>query len=104
MPWIIVKQPNDKYARFSTIVDDFTHMNLTRNEVLDLCTSEYQLNESQALEKLRGADKNLYLDCYRVKGSESSRWEACLNTIDLVHGKSQVDKNLNTMKSGDMIW
>ena len=31
---MIVKQPNGRYARWSSIVDDFTHMNYKRDEMV----------------------------------------------------------------------
>jgi hypothetical protein len=33
----IVKQPNGRYARYSSIVDDFTDINMTEDDYIELC-------------------------------------------------------------------
>jgi predicted lactoylglutathione lyase len=38
MSFQIVQQPNGKFARFSSVVDTFTHMNMSAQEVLNECT------------------------------------------------------------------
>lgn len=40
MAWRIDLQPNGFYSRFSDIVDDFTHLNLTRDEAVEVCLTE----------------------------------------------------------------
>lgn len=34
---MICKQPNGLYCRFSSVVDTFTHINMTEQEYIDLC-------------------------------------------------------------------
>jgi hypothetical protein len=34
---MICKQPNGKYARYSSIVDDFTDINMTEDDYIQLC-------------------------------------------------------------------
>lgn len=37
MAGIICKQPNGLYCRFSTVVDTFTHINMTKQDYIDYC-------------------------------------------------------------------
>ena len=37
MPGMICKQPNGLYCRFSTVVDTFTHINMTEQDYIDYC-------------------------------------------------------------------
>jgi hypothetical protein len=34
---MICKQPNGKYARYSSVVDDFTDINMTEDDYIQLC-------------------------------------------------------------------
>jgi hypothetical protein len=40
MGGLIIKQPNGKYARFSTVVDDFTHINMTADDYINMCVKQ----------------------------------------------------------------
>jgi hypothetical protein len=37
---MICKQPNGKYARYSSIVDDFTDINMTEYDYIQLCVKQ----------------------------------------------------------------
>jgi len=37
---MICKQPNGLYCRFSSVVDSFTHINMTEQEYIDLCVEK----------------------------------------------------------------
>jgi len=37
---MICKQPNGLYCRFSSVVDTFTHINMTEQEYIDLCVEK----------------------------------------------------------------
>ena len=37
MAGMICKQPNGLYCRFSTLVDTFTHINMTEQDYIDYC-------------------------------------------------------------------
>lgn len=72
MPARIVKQPNGRYARFSTVVDNFTHYNMTREEALDAA------------------------DGYGFKVSladmHPGRFTEALDDIRIVHGQGEANK------------
>ena len=42
---IITKQPNGKYARFSYVVDTFTDWNLTKDELKELMTRKFGVED-----------------------------------------------------------
>ena len=72
MPARAVKQPNGLYARFSTIVDDFTHLNCTRDELWTVFRDEGGVECADG--KMLRADEN------------PQRYEEELHTIEVVHG------------------
>lgn len=54
----IVKQPNGRYCRFSTTVDCPTHINMTRDDYIELCVrNAAERAKKEAIEVL---DKHLY--------------------------------------------
>lgn len=55
MAWRIVKQPDGLYARFSEVVNHFTHSDMTRDEALLVCV-EYGLRYSESQSKVQRAD------------------------------------------------
>lgn len=73
MAWRIVVQPDGRYARFADPVDNFTHLNMTREEALEVCR-EY-LGRIDSEEKVQRAEK------------EPGRWANELETIEVVHGR-----------------
>lgn len=79
MGWRLVEQPNKLIARFSDVVDNFTHCNLTHDEAIKVCIEEYGLHQIQAKEKLSNAIKNPH------------RFEESLSIIEAIHGKAERD-------------
>jgi hypothetical protein len=49
---VITKQPNGKYARFSTIVDNFTHINMTADEYINMCIERAVENAREDAKKV----------------------------------------------------
>jgi hypothetical protein len=83
MAWRIVKQPSGKYARFSDIVDDFTHYNLDREEVVSLCRDE-GLGVVEAEAKVQRADDH------------PQRYAEEMRTIEILKGP-ELRKNRETL-------
>jgi hypothetical protein len=75
MPAMAVVQPNGLYARFSSIVDDFTHTNLTRDEIWT--EFQHECGDDCADGKLERAHKDL------------GRFEECMEDILRVHGAAR---------------
>ncbi len=88
MPWFIVKQPNGLYARFSTVVDDFTVLDMTRDEAREECRREPGMGIVEAEEKVRKADAEAlcHVTMGQPQGVPLSRWRGCLETVRRVHG------------------
>jgi hypothetical protein len=68
MAWRIVKQPDGLYSRFSEVVDDFTHRDMTKLEAYELCRQEMGVCDAQL--KMSYADAN------------PARWEEALGIIE----------------------
>ena len=67
-----IRQPDGLYARFSSIVDDFTHLNCTRKEIWEVFRDEGGIDFANKM--IERADK------------EPERWEEELKTIKEIHG------------------
>lgn len=75
---MIVVQPNGLFARFSSIVDHFTHYNYTEEEIV-------QLYIEMATERAR---RDAAADIAAARG-DSTRYERVLETISHVHGDKE---------------
>ena len=53
---VIAKQPNGLYCRFSTIVDTFTHINMTEEDYVNYCK---EVAEREAREDLKNLAKRM---------------------------------------------
>lgn len=91
MAWRIVKQPNGKLARFSDVVDNFTHVNLNEEQALEVCI-EKGLGIEDAKEKVLAGVEDWKPWSNMVKGSGHDRWDDCIESIKLVHGVKEVLK------------
>lgn len=90
MAWRIVKQPNGLLARFSEVVDDFTHVNMTCEEAVILCKKEGCTPIEAALKVTRGLDDVLEDEDAgdgETRGDGLARWRDALDDIQGVHGK-----------------
>lgn len=93
MAWRIVKQPNGRLARFSDIVDDFTHLDMSEEDALALCREV--MPPSAATKKVQDAQDDIEPSSHNVKGNGLSRWKDSLQSIAMVHGIQAVEKLLN---------
>ena len=85
----LVLQPNKLFARFSDIVDNFTHMNMTRDEAFEVVRDD--MGRSVAEQKIARAERDEGED--GASGDGLSRWRNALDTIEAIHGKGQRDKS-----------
>lgn len=84
MAWRLVRQPNGKLARFSEIVDNFTHFDMSDDEAFKLCHDAAGLDVAQA--KIERAD------------AEPERFDEAIEIIKMVHG-DDVAQNRRTCLS-----
>lgn len=86
MGWWIVKQPDGKFARFSTVVDDFTHYGMTEAEAVEVCRGE-NLGQADARAKV---DRAIGDEALNGGGPRKTnglwRWRRALSTIRVIHG------------------
>lgn len=88
MPARIVKQPNGLLGRFSTIVDDFTHINMTHDEAIEVCLQD--MGRCDAEEKVkRGEDDKPIWGDEKPDPDGLMRWKSSLDTIMAIHGKKR---------------
>ena len=90
MAWRIVKQPNGLLARFSDIVDDFTHMDMTEAEALEVCR-EY-LGIAEAEKKVLAGVQDWKPWTMGVLGSGLDRWNDSIDRIETMHGKEIAER------------
>jgi len=84
MGWRIVLQPDGKLARFSDVVDNFTHINMDVAEATEVCRED--LGASDADKKVQAGLDDLE-PWKTTKGNGSTRWFDCIDDIVLQHGK-----------------
>ena len=82
MAWRIVKQPNGLLARFSDIVEAFTHYNMTKEEAIEVCWGECDMGIQSAESKVQAGIDDL-IPWTTTKGSGLDRWNDCVETIEL---------------------
>lgn len=79
MGWRIVRQPDGKLARWSDVVDNFTHYGLTESQALALC--EDVMPSWEAAEKVRAGVEDHEPWTIGVKGDGLSRWRDCMESL-----------------------
>lgn len=104
MGWIVVKQPNDNYAVFSSVVDHFIVWDATRDEIEAFLIEEaVQRAKAQAASMIKAADEDQ--DRYKInaprKGDGLKRWRECLGIVRGNHGKAEVHKILRAVDTGN---
>jgi hypothetical protein len=83
MPRIIIKQPNNKWAVFSTIVDDFLLQNGTEKDVIDFFVADFGEACRQDIERTiqRG-------------GSKYYTFDDVMEIVERKHGKEVSEQRL----------
>ena len=94
MPSRFVLQPNGKLARFSTVVDHFTHYDMTREEAYDVACDDMGRRDAEAKVE-RGLRDELENG---QPGDGLSRFREALEDIERVHGKAEREKYEELLK------
>jgi hypothetical protein len=95
MPSRVVRQPNGKYAIFSTVVDSFTGANMTEEEVIARFVDRGNARADAERAVQRAKDE---------EGSEGQpnkelyRWNEALDTIRIVHGEKYLTSILKEVE------
>jgi hypothetical protein len=90
MGWRIVKQPNGLLARFSDITDNFTDLNMTKEDAIALCKTKLDGYEYLAEVAVQAGIDDLKPWSETEKGNGLSRWDDCLGTVKICHGSKAV--------------
>lgn len=91
MKWRIIKQPNGKYARFSFLSNNFTHMNMSKAKVKTICN--YYTDIKTVMSLIKAADSPVYNYSYYS-------WDSCINTMSISHGAKEIKKIKKIDKKG----
>lgn len=78
MPTYVVVQPSGQYATFSTVVDDFTAYDMTREECAEL------LLEHRVEEAKREIEKGIQ----RAEQETAIRYQKSIATVSFHHGEA----------------
>lgn len=75
MAWKLVEQPDKLIARWSDVVDNFTHTDMSEIEAYDLCRNEHGMWEEAAALKIDRARKNpsRFAECMEIINSKKQR-------------------------------
>lgn len=101
MPARIVKQPNGLWARFSTVVDSFTHMNMNDKEAREaLVAGPFKRTSKEEVEKSMERAARDDVDGKAQKDDGLNRWRDSLVDIEHQHGKKEVERFIKMDKEG----
>lgn len=89
MAWRFVKQPNGLIARFSEIVDEFTHYDMTEAEAVDVALDF--MGRQDAADKVSREVRDLDPRT-NAPGDGLSRFRDAIETIRFVHGEEQAKR------------
>jgi predicted RNase H-like HicB family nuclease len=92
MPSYFLRQPNGLFARFSTVVDNFTHYAMTREEALGVARHELGRGDAEAKIQRAVDDDVNGMGIRIIKDDGLNRWRDCLETIQLMHGDAELAK------------
>ncbi len=91
----VVLQPNGLFARFSSVVDTFTHVNMTRSEAFRvfvgrLCARNGIPNCVGEVQNVDADDAQAIVQrAIEAAIAEPERWRDGLDTVRMVHGKKR---------------
>lgn len=95
---IAVRQPNCRFAIFSTVSDSFIRLNLTEEEAI---AAYGELGDSRpfAERKLKDGIEDRNLVDFGLKGNGLDRWKYCTDTIRQCQGRRALKKILELAQS-----
>lgn len=97
MPSYFLKQPNGLLARFSTIPDHFTHVNLTETEAFEVAFED--MGRYEAEQKIKRALEDAHLGEPWSVHDGLNRWRDSVETVEECHGADELKKLLELIAS-----
>lgn len=99
MAWRFVRQPNGLLARWSDVVESFTHANLTPEQALDVALDD--VGRRDAAEKIAAGLEDHEPWTIGKKGDGLSRWRECLSQLTLNRNLEEARKIVREMGFAD---
>lgn len=97
----IVRQPDGKFAAFSTVPEDFFAWGMTEAEAYELCRENMDLGrEASRRMVLAGVEDHVFFTNV-IKGDGQSRWRAAVAMMALNKTRAMVVERLVEMGFGD---
>ncbi len=84
----IIKQPNGKFALWSSVVDDFLFLNATPEEIIEFRVQQFRKQTGQEINQIileLNQNKKPYFQF-------TQSWEECLETVQDLHGKQKTER------------
>lgn len=98
MPSYLVKQPDGKYAMFSTIVDDFTHADMTEDQAVLAVFESMGEDDRENLvhaDMIDRAKRDAPAWEYDHKAPHGQRrWMGAIAAIQRVHGEARAQRRV----------
>jgi len=82
----IIKQPNGKYCLFSSIVDNITDYNMSKNDIIEKWTNEAKEKNTKSVNNIIGKIKSGKLPYHQ----STLDYYGMLDTIRDIHGEEEV--------------
>lgn len=101
MPQFFVKQPDGKFAVFSTVVDDFHEMGMSEEEALEHAREEMRLGPDDVEVVFGKAKRDEPFWDTPDRGDGLNRWRQALVPLAIRHGLHTVSARLREMGMGD---
>jgi len=93
MGWRIILQPNGLLARFSEVVDDFTHVDLDQEQAIKVCVRESMFAWAawDMVERALRDEHPRYVPPiqHSGRGDKLDRWREAIEVIRARHGKER---------------
>lgn len=97
MPKFFVRQPDSKFALFSTVVDDFLYCGLTEEGALRVAKDDLAVTPSQADELIGQAKLDEPFRLSENRGDGLNRWRHTLTALAIRHGVRVLVDRMNEM-------
>lgn len=91
MIWHAVQQPDGRLARFSDVVDDFTHINYDEPDFIRLIARDVGIEHA----------RHIVAVAKTVPADGEYGWDEALRTIEAVHGKERRNDVLADTRCAD---
>ncbi|MCV9964736.1 hypothetical protein OIU34_22860 [Pararhizobium sp. BT-229] len=97
MPKFFVKQPDGKFALFSTVVDDFLETGMSEEEAVEAATDNMEVSLDQVEDIIGKARRDEPFWPSEDRGDGLNRWRQALVPLAIQHGMETVNARMREM-------